>query len=99
VIVSVLIVLLVLAAGYFVVRNYEVSRNINLVSCKQDKDATPIISSISKNPLSIGDNITITGCNLSVFEGNKNIWVESSSGEKGILYGIRDADYENIKIY
>ncbi len=66
--------------------------------CKQDQNATPEIYSLSTNSFSVGDTIKINGCNLAGFEGDDNVWLQNTNGIKGILYGARHGDNENIEI-
>jgi hypothetical protein len=70
----------------------------NVPICKPDESEVTAIYSLSSSSVSIGDTIKISGCNLRGFEGDKNIWIENSAGVKGILYGTRDADNENIQV-
>ncbi len=60
-------------------------------------EGIPSITSLSSKTVSIGDTITVHGCNLIGFEGDKNVWIENKYGVRGILYGIRDQDSENLK--
>jgi len=57
----------------------------------------PSITSISPNPAKIGSAITAVGTNLNGFEGDKNLWIENSAGQKGIIYGARDDSTATIK--
>ena len=86
-------------SDYFTLQD---STNIKDISkpfaCKQDPEAIPVISPLSNSVFSVGDTIKIHGCNLAGFEGDNNIWVENKDGVKGILYGIRRNDNENIEI-
>src|SRR5581483_10542979 len=72
-------------AGYFVWgKKSQVSTT---VSCIGD---TPVILSLSKDTAVVGNTVTLYGCNLRGFEGDKNVWITNSAGEKGIIYGARD---------
>jgi hypothetical protein len=57
----------------------------------------PSITFILPNPAMVGSKITVTGANLNGFEGDKNLWIENSAGQKGIIYGDRDASTTTIK--
>jgi hypothetical protein len=57
------------------------------VSCVDEVEGLPVITSISPESGSVGTTIEIRGCNFSGFEGDKNAWIENGEGVKGILYG------------
>jgi len=59
--------------------------------------AQPSISYISPNPASVGSTVTVTGANLSGFEADKNLWIENSAGQKGIIYGTSGSTDSMIK--
>ena len=52
-----------------------------------DADVLPVITSLSKISVSVGDTLEINGCNFAGFEGDKNAWIENTQGVKGIIYG------------
>ncbi|MFA5917743.1 MAG: S-layer homology domain-containing protein [Candidatus Gracilibacteria bacterium] len=56
------------------------------VSCVDELEGTPVITSISTNSGTVDTKIVIKGCNLSGFEGDKNVWIENNQGIKGIIY-------------
>lgn len=58
--------------------------------------ATPSISSISPSSSKVGDIIDIKGVNFAGFEGDKNAWIENSSGVKGIVYGMIPDSTNNL---
>ena len=66
--------------------------------CNSAGEIPPVIDSLSNYSVSVGDTVKIHGCNLSGFEGNKNVWVENKEGVKGFLYGVRDMDFENTQV-
>ncbi|HEV7424701.1 MAG TPA: hypothetical protein VGO21_05985, partial [Candidatus Paceibacterota bacterium] len=70
----------------------------HISTCKADENIPPVISSLSNYSAAIGDKITIHGCNLNGFEGDKNVWIENKDGVKGILYGMRDTNNENLQV-
>jgi len=57
----------------------------NLATSTNSTSTNPIISSISPTSGPIGTLVTVLGKNLSGFEGDKNLWIENSSGQKGII--------------
>ena len=69
----------------------------NNSSCVRDQEAVPVIAGVSNETASVGDTLTIHGCNFLGFEGDKNVWIENSNGVKGVLYGTRNEDNENIQ--
>ncbi len=84
--------------GYFVMPK-KVNNHLALPStCVDESEGVPVIISITPSSSSVGTTIEIIGCNLRGFEGDKNIWIVDSKGEKGILYGERDEDFKSIKI-
>ena len=69
----------------------------NTFSIGTPSAATPFIASISPNPAKIGQATTVTGANLNGFEGDKNLWIENSAGQKGVIYGDRSGAGDTIK--
>jgi hypothetical protein len=56
----------------------------------------PVITSISPNPATIGQTITVTGRNLKGFEGDKMLIIENSFGQKGIIYDESGSTQDGI---
>ncbi len=57
------------------------------LTCDGNMDQ-PVIISLSQQASPIGMGLNIGGCNLSGFEGDKDIWIESrKTGEKAIVHG------------
>lgn len=56
------------------------------VSCVDELEGTPVITSISTNSGTVDTKIVIKGCNLSGFEWDKNVWIENNQGIKWIIY-------------
>ncbi|NQV88197.1 MAG: hypothetical protein HQ402_01390 [Parcubacteria group bacterium] len=55
-----------------------------------------VISSILPTFGAIGTVVKINGNNLSGFEGDKNIWIENSLGQKGIIYSDRTVATDKV---
>lgn len=53
--------------------------------CPEEASTTVLINSISPTSGPIGTLVTVLGKNLSGFEGDKNLWIENSNGQKGII--------------
>ena len=71
--------------------------NGNLIEVIKSSTQQPSIISIVHNPATVGSIVIVTGTNLSGFEGDKNLWIENSAGQKGIIYGERDSSNTTIK--
>ncbi len=65
-------------------------------SSSVSSSAKPSITSVLPSPALIGQGITVIGANLSGFEGDKNLWIENSAGQKGIIYGISGSSTDKI---
>ncbi len=57
----------------------------------------PKINSISLASGSVGTKIEVFGSDLNGFEGDLNLWIENSSGIKGIIYGETGSTSNMIK--
>ncbi len=55
-------------------------------------DKIPVIYSVTPSSASVGSQVVITGQNFTGFEGDKDIWLENSNGEAGIVKGDRTND-------
>lgn len=44
-----------------------------------------------------GTTITVNGTNLCGFESDKNLWIENSVGQKGVIYGLNGSTCNTIK--
>lgn len=51
----------------------------------------PSITSILPNSAGLGSTITVTGTNLCGFESDRNLVIENSAGQKGVVYGSSDS--------
>ncbi|MCX6719911.1 MAG: hypothetical protein NTV36_02280 [Candidatus Staskawiczbacteria bacterium] len=58
--------------------------------------AIPKIYRIDPESASIGATASIYGNNFSGFEGDLNVWIENSSGVKGIIYGDKKFSDESV---
>ena len=67
-------------------------------TCKSEAMGVPVITSISSTSGYVGDRISITGCNLSGFESDTNLWIENSQGVKGLLYGEPGSTDKKIEV-
>jgi len=56
-----------------------------------DDSVQPFINLISPNPARVGQAITVTGASLNGFEGDKNLWIENSAGQRGVIYGDKSS--------
>lgn len=74
-------------------------KNIEIPTICVDQDqGEPVITAVSKYYVSVGEELTIEGCNLAGFEGDKNIWIESDQGVRGIIYGDESSTAKSINI-
>lgn len=55
------------------------------ISCMDEPQGRPVITSLSVASGPVGTKIQINGCNFSGFEGDKNAWIENDKGMVGIL--------------
>ena len=67
-------------------------------ACQDEPEGAPVIASLSSYSGPVGAKIEIRGCNFSGFEGNLNVYIENSSGIKGIIYGESDSNNNLIKL-
>ena len=65
-------------------------------TCVEKTEGMPVITSISKNTGSIGDRVEIKGCNFSGFEADKNVWIQNSNNEAGVMYGEKESTDQSI---
>jgi hypothetical protein len=65
-------------------------------TCIEKAEGMPVITSISKNAGSVGDRVEIKGCNFSGFEADKNVWIQNSNNEAGIMYGEKESTDRSI---
>lgn len=68
------------------------------ITCKDEPEGTPVITSMSKNDGPVGTALDIKGCNFSGFEGDKTVWIENNKGIKGIIYGERTSTSKLLRI-
>jgi hypothetical protein len=80
-----LLLLIILAGGYLYLKNG--AKPASQITCTNQPEGTPVITSLSTISGPIGTKLEIKGCNFSGFEGDKNAWIENTKGVKGILYG------------
>ena len=57
------------------------------MTCTDESEWLPIITSLSTRSGSIGSTLVIEGCNFAGFEGDKQVWIENTGGTRWILYG------------
>lgn len=89
---AIVAVLIVGGALYF----YEKSK-IQL-TCVDQPEAAPVITSLSSNSVSVGTKLVISGCNFAGFESDLNVWIENSQGVKGILYSEPGSTAKSMNI-
>lgn len=58
------------------------------ITCTDENEGTPVITSITTSQASLGTQVTLQGCNFSGFEWDKNIWIEDKNWLKGIIYSL-----------
>ncbi|MFA6354173.1 MAG: GerMN domain-containing protein [Candidatus Paceibacterota bacterium] len=68
------------------------------IGCKDEQGGKPVITSLSSNSGPVGTKLEIKGCNLSGFEGDKNLVIKNSQGVGGILYGESGSTSNLIKV-
>jgi len=54
-----------------------------------NSEPTPHIDSIAPSSAAIGSKINVNGSNLNGFEGDLDVWVENSAGQKAIIHGLK----------
>ena len=57
------------------------------VSCDDQTNEDPRITSMSSYSGSLGSKLEISGCHFAGFEGDINVWIENSQGIKGLVHG------------
>jgi len=57
---------------------------------------SPVINSLSTYSGPVGTLVDIRGGNLAGFENDRNVWIESSNGTRGILYGDNSVSTSNL---
>ncbi|MCF7834147.1 MAG: hypothetical protein K9L98_02200 [Candidatus Pacebacteria bacterium] len=100
----IVIILLVIGLVYVFFNNSKQNQNelINQnqtalpADCIDQQEGVPVITSISSYSGSVGDKIEIKGCNFSGFEGDKNVWMESDNGIRGIIYGEKESTDKSV---
>ena len=68
------------------------------ISCIDEDEGTPVITSLSTYTGEIGSRIEIFGCNFSGFEGDLTAWIENEQGVKGILYSEQGSNSKHMLI-
>lgn len=76
----------------------DVSQTKPTITCTDEAEGEPVITSLSVNTGSIKTDFEINGCNFSGFEGDTNAWIENDQGVKGILYGQAGSTSKLIKV-
>lgn len=56
-------------------------------SCVDEDEGTPVITSLSQYSGSVGDKVTLFGCNFRGYEADTDAWIENEDGVKGFLWG------------
>ncbi len=85
---KVLIIILIIIAGFIIWKKepwVKTFPDTNPVSCVDEVEGTPVITSLSAYSGSIGTEFEIKGCNFNGFEGDLFAWIENSKGERGLL--------------
>lgn len=62
-----------------------VALNTFPTSCTNETEGVPVITGVSTDHTKIGEIIKIDGCNFSGFEGDTDVWIQNTSGEKGFI--------------
>src|SRR6185436_13170689 len=67
-------------------------------TCVDVPEGPPVITSLSSYTGPVGTQVDINGCNFAGFEGDKNAWIENSTGTKGIMYGMTGSTSNLVKV-
>ncbi len=68
------------------------------ITCQDESEGVPVITSISSTSSSVGTKLEIKGCNFSGFEGDKYAWIKNSNGVSGLLRGESGSTSKLIKV-
>lgn len=63
-----------------------VKTNLETITCVDDPEGRPVITSISSISWKLDQKIEIKWCNFAWFEWDLNIWIENNEWEKWIIY-------------
>ncbi len=72
--------------------------NVNPVTCKDEPEGRPVITSLSVDSGPVATKLEIKGCNFSGFEGDKNAWIKNSNEVRGILKGGIGSTSDLLKV-
>ena len=69
-----------------------------LCSDDPNRQGTPVITSLSKEVVRVGEKLEVRGCNLAGLEGDLNVIIENYESQQAILHGEKDSTSQNILI-